>query len=119
MHRRALKADVYIVDNKVMRSPSEPTLVQTEESLKARNPPATITAEAWEAISQAVSGNKTTKILIDGEEDLLTLPAIICAPIGTVVIYGQPREGVVAVKVTKSKKSEARRLIAAMPQEDR
>ena len=44
------------------------------------------------------------KIVVDGEEDLATLPAILYAPLGSVVIYGQPNEGSVLVNVTSEMK---------------
>jgi len=118
MIRYDLKVDVFIVDNRVMRKPSEPVKVVTDEVLRIRNPAATITAEAWNAISRAVRGEKTVKVEVEGEEDLLALPAIICAPQGSVVVYGQPGEGVVAVRVTRNKKAEARRLVDDMPHEE-
>jgi len=116
--RSAMRADVYIVDNQVMRRRSEPVQVETEETVIIQNPPATITAEAWDAISRAVQSNRSVKIVVEGEEDLLTLPAIVCAPLGSAVIYGQPGEGAVVVRVTESKKAEARRLVALMSKED-
>jgi len=39
-----------------------------------------------------------------GEEDLATIPAVVYAPIGSIVIYGQPKEGVVLIKVTPETK---------------
>ena len=44
------------------------------------------------------------KIIVDGEEDLATLPAILYAPLGSAVVYGQPNEGSVLVDVTPEKK---------------
>jgi len=46
------------------------------------------------------------RIFVRGEEDLAALPAILLAPEGSVVLYGQPDEGVVFVSITKSKKEE-------------
>jgi uncharacterized protein (UPF0218 family) len=113
-----LRVDVLIVDNRVMRRPSEPVGVVVDEVVRVRNPAATITTEAWNAISRVVRGDRTVKVEVEGEEDLLTLPAIICAPQGSVVVYGQPGEGVVAVRVTRGKKAEARRLVDDMPHVD-
>jgi len=50
-------------------------------------------------------------IIIDGEEDLLVLPAILEAPLGSVVYYGQPNIGAVRVLVTTEKKQEADRYL--------
>ncbi len=53
-----------------------------------------------------------TVLEIDGEEDLLTLPVVLDAPIGSVVYYGQPNEGIVEVVVTEEKKKEVRRILS-------
>ena len=45
--------------------------------------------------------------VIDGEEDLLVLPAIQTAPNGAVVYYGQPNIGMVRVVVTEATKKRA------------
>jgi len=51
-------------------------------------------------------------LIIDGEEDLLVLPVVQYAPIGSVVYYGQPGEGLVKVVVTKEKKRQVVALVA-------
>lgn len=50
-------------------------------------------------------------LVVDGEEDLLTIPAIAYGPVGAVVYYGQPNEGLVEVEITREKQSEALALI--------
>lgn len=45
-------------------------------------------------------------VRIDGEEDLLVIPAVLAAPLGAVVLYGQPDEGIVAITVTEQKKQD-------------
>lgn len=49
-------------------------------------------------------------VRIDGEEDLLVIPAVLVAPLEAVVLYGQPDEGIVAITVTEQKKQEIRAL---------
>ncbi|MHA2499708.1 MAG: DUF359 domain-containing protein [Candidatus Hodarchaeales archaeon] len=39
--------------------------------------------------------------MVSGEEDLLTIPAVISSPIGAVVIYGQPNVGLVLIEITE------------------
>lgn len=51
-------------------------------------------------------------LVIDGEEDLMVLPAVLMAPLGSFVLYGQQGLGVVAVKVTEIKKDEVLRLVS-------
>lgn len=75
---------------------------------KVRNDAGTINISAVIAIKKTIekflnSGKKQT-LVIAGEEDLLTLSAILLAPLGSVVLYGQWNLGVVAVEVTEEKK---------------
>jgi hypothetical protein len=105
---------VLIVDNKVMREPIEPIAVDADQTLHVKNPPGTLTEEAWAVISEALRGKRRTKVLVDGEEDLLTLVAVLCAPEDSLVVYGQPHKGIVVVKVTEKTKEMARRIVDAM-----
>ncbi|MBI4226331.1 DUF359 domain-containing protein [Candidatus Roizmanbacteria bacterium] len=50
-------------------------------------------------------------IVVKGEEDILALPAILFAPLHSVVLYGQIDMGVVMVEVTEQKKKEIQKLI--------
>ena len=47
-----------------------------------------------------VDADEPRVLLVDGEEDLATLPAVLAAPDGASVVYGQPGEGMVLVTVT-------------------
>jgi len=111
---RGLDADVYILDNMIMRKPTQPLSLDLEQTIHVRNPAGEITREAWIAVKQAIQSKKRTKVMINGEEDLLTLPAILFSPIGSWVIYGQPKEGLVAVEVSKKKKDDIKRIIDRM-----
>jgi GTP-dependent dephospho-CoA kinase len=111
-----LPLDVLIVDNKTMRKAINPIVVDVDQTLYAKNPPGTITEEAWAAISDAVAYEGRTKVMIDGEEDLLTVVAVLSAPEDALVVYGQPNVGVVAVKVTEERKENMRRIVDLMKQ---
>lgn len=52
-------------------------------------------------IQEAVHLKEHVQFTIEGEEDLLGLPAIMLAPLGAVVLYGQFDEGIVYVPVTE------------------
>lgn len=88
----------------------------TKAVVTVRNPAGNITKSSVEAIKKALSSyiRKANRsiILVTGEEDLTALPAILLAPLGSLVLYGQPREGVVAIEVTEEKKQEIIRLIS-------
>ena len=53
-------------------------------------------------------------ILVDGEEDLLALPAIFLAPINSLVLYGQPNQGFVLVKITDTVRLIAMKILKEM-----
>ncbi len=53
-------------------------------------------------------------IEVTGEEDLAALPAIVAAPDGASVVYGQPGDGMVRVAVTPASRAEARELFEAL-----
>ena len=114
MLKNGISPDVLIVDNRVMRKKVRPILVDVRQTLNIKNPPGTLTDEAWAVIEDALKHGQTTRVLVDGEEDLLTLVAVLCAPEKSLVVYGQPQVGIVAVKVTEQKKKLARQLVEEM-----
>jgi uncharacterized protein (UPF0218 family) len=109
--------NVFIVDNKVMRKPITSFSAEVEETVYVNNPPGTLTEEALREIRRVLKEKKQrVKIIVDGEEDLLTLPAVLYAPENSLVVYGQPQRGIVAVKVTKQEKERVRQVIEGMEQ---
>lgn len=81
--------------------------------LEAKCPAAEITADAWQAIRQAISRLPSkSHIKIDGEEDLLVLPLIVELPIESIIIYGQPNKGAVMRSINKQAKKSAKQLLA-------
>lgn len=100
-----VKPDLAIVDQKAMRKPLQPEELEGEV-VKAVNPPGMISKDLWDKIHDAVIKSGTT-ILVDGEEDLAVLPCIIEADWDTIVLYGQPGEGIVYVDVNEKTKLEA------------
>jgi uncharacterized protein (UPF0218 family) len=113
-----IRPNVVIVDNRVMRKTITPIAVDAEETLVLRNPPGTIADEAWRIIGAALKNDKRTRILVEGEEDLLALVAAICAPENSIVVYGQPREGVVVIKVTQGARRTFSDMIDEMERRD-
>lgn len=108
-----VKPDVVVVDGRVMRAPAEEGIKRAIGSFRARvmrvnNPPGTISPELKRALEATDS---PLKVEVEGEEDLAVLPAVLSAPLGAVVVYGQPGKGVVLVEVTEQKKREFRELL--------
>lgn len=106
--------NVLIVDNKTMRKPIQPIGVKADQTFHTRNPSGTITDEAWDAIKRAIEREGLTKVIVDGEEDLLTIVTVLSAPENALVVYGQPHKGVVAVKVNRETKEKMRRIVDSM-----
>jgi len=114
MIKHGIALNVIVVDNKTMRKPIQPITVDADQTLYAKNPPGAITDEAWAAIKSAIAQKGRTKVIVDGEEDLLTVVTVLSAPDDALVIYGQPHKGIVVVKVTKETREKMHRIVDAM-----
>jgi len=51
------------------------------------------------------------RITVDGEEDLLALPLLLILPEGSILMYGQPYEGMVVVKINSKVRKKAKDLM--------
>jgi len=114
MLKQGIQTQIVIVDNRVMRETAEPIKTRINRKVNIKNPPGTVTPEAWAVIDEALKHSQPTQVTVDGEEDLLALVAILKAPESSLVVYGQPHEGVVVVKVDDTIKKEVTRIIQAM-----
>lgn len=75
--------------------------------LVAENPAGCITEDLVENIYNAirkVSEGFKVRIFVRGEEDLAVMPLVVLLPKGSVILYGQPNEGVVRVDVNDERK---------------
>lgn len=108
--------NISIIDNLIQRKIHNYKIIYTNNILRAKNPPGTITENLWETIEKAFTNSTNVKnqlIIVDGEEDLAVLPCIIMAPDESVVLYGQPNEGLVFVDVN-SVKNKAGELVKSL-----
>lgn len=119
-----------IIDNKVNRQKFDdlrPLLARGHFDTKTVvSGPGFISGEAMNEIRRVLRDRKPDAkpfvLEVDGEEDLLALPAVLEAPIGAVVYYGQPpvpqwacgpeTSGVVEVVITQERKAAAQALLA-------
>ncbi len=112
-----VKPRICVYDGRIMRKPVQiPDVIKDfdQREIRIKNPAGSLTKEAFTAMQDALKSKSATKIRVDGEEDLITLVAITLAPEGSVVLYGQPGEGVVVVKVDEEKKAYARDILNEM-----
>jgi hypothetical protein len=83
------------------------------ERVAVANDPGTLSPALVRAIVDALDRDVPTVVEVEGEEDLATLPAVLATPEGGSVVYGQPDEGMVLVRVTPEARAEVRSLLAA------
>jgi len=116
--------DVAVVDGRTKREAVDREVGETIEreevesdavdTVTVGNPAATLTADLLTALRDAVRAERPTTVVVDGEEDLATLPAVVTAPDGASVVYGQPDEGMVHVLVDGDTRARFRDLLTRM-----
>jgi uncharacterized protein (UPF0218 family) len=111
---RNLPLNVFIVDNRSMRELIEPIDASVSKVLYLINPAGAISGDSWRIIDEAINSEGLVKVLVEGEEDLLTIVAALLAPVNSMVVYGQPNEGIVVINVTEEVKKEMREIINKM-----
>ncbi|MDI1495341.1 MAG: hypothetical protein K8823_649 [Cenarchaeum symbiont of Oopsacas minuta] len=84
--------------------------------IKCKNPPGHITDEAFDTVYNAMGEipDKHIRISVDGEEDLLALPVCAYAADGFAVLYGQPNEGIVVVRIEEGSRNKAKSMLQSM-----
>lgn len=96
--------DLVVIDHRVMRLEIEPLDLGGRMVLRAKNLQGTVDEESWAALEEAITLKSRAAVIVEGEEDLLVLPLISLMPLGSLIVYGQPREGMVVVEVTEERK---------------
>ena len=107
-----------IVDFKINRSEIFTKLTDlgfnsNQKFSSVKNDPGTINKLLSQAVYSFFKKNqRSSVIIVDGEEDLAVLPVVLLAPLDSLVFYGQRNQGLVLVKVTEEKKSEFVKILA-------
>ncbi len=99
-----------IVDGKERRLAREYPKHNAKE-MHCVNPAGTISSSAVQLLKDALGKQTPVVVIVEGEEDLLALPVFTMVEEGAVVLYGQPLEGMVAVKITLEKRRRAKQLM--------
>ena len=115
MLQLGLKPQIQIIDGLEKRNqcivPIDDTI---NTKLSCRNPPGEITEESIQIIKKAFSSEPPVRIVVDGEEDLLVVPVCIFAPENSIVMYGQPNEGLVIVQITPKIRAKVQKILDSM-----
>ncbi|WXG42872.1 MAG: DUF359 domain-containing protein [Promethearchaeati archaeon SRVP18_Atabeyarchaeia-1] len=112
-----LRPDLSIVDGKTLRGPEESIDYPVDRTYPLVNPPGLITANAWKIIGKALKEKGKIKVVVDGEEDLLGILVVLLAPKGSLMLYGQPREGIVIVTVDEQARRFAKGILKQMEEQ--
>jgi len=111
-----IQVGLRIVDQMTLRKRISPVEIKAERTYRVKNPAGVITSEAWDTIREALKDREAV-IFVDGEEDLLAIPAVLESPDNALVVYGQPSEGLVVVTVSPQTKSDVRKIMNRMTKE--
>ncbi|WP_067958574.1 GTP-dependent dephospho-CoA kinase family protein [Nitrosopumilus sp. Nsub] len=109
-----LTPSLQIIDGFEKRQKRDLPKLGNATELKIDNPAAEITLESIEIIKKAFSMTAPVRITVMGEEDLLVLPVCIHAPDNSIVLYGQPNEGLVLVEISSEIRNKAQTLLDLM-----
>ena len=104
-----------IIDNLEKRKKrTSPMITDHTTELSLVNPATEITPQSIDLIKKSFTLKPPVRINVEGEEDLLVLPVCIYAPDNAIVMYGQPNEGLVIVKITPEIRNKTQSLLDSM-----
>jgi len=103
-----------IIDGKEKRAKREPPKLANATELTVDNPAAEITLQSIDIIKKAFTMQPPVRLSVNGEEDLLVIPVCIYAPENAIILYGQPNEGLVIVKITPEIRNKTQKLLDSM-----
>ncbi len=113
LDENAMHPNISVIDLKTKRMIIEAKKNNTKKILNSHG---TLRFRAVKALYKAIldmtSNRKFTKIVIKGEEDLLTLPAILLAPLGCMIFYGLADRGIVMIEVTENTKKFVKSIVS-------
>lgn len=111
--------DFHVGREKKFVNLSELGFVGDEQVLTADNPAGSLTPSLFRCAHQIFHMLKTQKrivVKVNGEEDLAVLPMLLACPLGFIILYGQPNQGVVKITVSEEKKTEIFRMVSHFDQ---
>jgi uncharacterized protein (UPF0218 family) len=113
-----VEPDVAVVDGRTEREEVDEEVVESWSALpvvgRVENEPGTVSHAIVGALCDAVEDDEKSLVEVEGEEDLVVLPAVVLASEGDTVLYGQPDEGMVYVDVDDETKGRVLDLLRRM-----
>ena len=99
-------------EKRIKRNVPESELIKTY--LDCQNSPGEISQKSISIIRDAFDSKPPIRITVNGEEDLLVIPVCLNAPENSVVMYGQPNEGLVIVHINREIKEKVQKIVNSM-----
>ena len=117
-----IDVDISILDFKTKRTAYDTNLPDPDIEFNVENPPGYISEELNDSIKEAVNlikkNGESVQLRVEGEEDLAVIPCVIHAPLGSLVLYGQPEEGLVIIEVDEKSKNFVNDIYGSMKEVD-
>ena len=106
---------LHIIDGQEKREKrSLPLADAINTELTIKNNPGEISNESFNLLKNIFEENPPIRLVVDGEEDLLVLPVCLFAPLNSVVMYGQPNEGLVIAEITNEVRDKVQKIVNQM-----
>jgi GTP-dependent dephospho-CoA kinase len=103
--------DIAVIDGLERRLRRNHSIDYRAKEILCVNPAGGISKDAVDVLQVALQTPPPITVKVKGEEDMLALPLFALAPKGSVVLYGQPLEGIVLVYITEQKQNQAKDLM--------
>jgi len=103
------RPDLGIFDSRTKRFPFP---ISEKTTNVVSNPAGHISDKAASCIRQLLLLKGPRLLKVEGEEDLLSLPALLHSPEGSIVIYGMPEKGMMVIVAEKKIKEKIASLIS-------
>jgi uncharacterized protein (UPF0218 family) len=107
--------DIAFVDGQTKREALDASLLVNKDEYplnnSVTNPPGQLTPDLLEVVRWSLQQDEPVLVEVDGEEDLAPMFVLATAPLGTIIVYGQPRQGVVMRILDVQAKQRARNLL--------
>lgn len=111
LHQKISVVDLHVRRQKTFESLEEFGFSKDTRVVTVHNPAGCITKELLKTIVEVID-KRHIVLHILGEEDLAVLPFLLAAPLGFVIFYGQPGEGMIMVEVNEDSKEKAYQLVS-------
>jgi len=115
MLKLGIVPSLQIIDTREKRVKREaPEIKENTINLSCTNPAGEITVQSIDTIKQALNEKPPVRITVNGEEDLLVIPVCIHGPDNAIIMYGQPNEGLVIVRLTEKLRKKTKSILDSM-----